>query len=88
MRDGEKSVKLCAMARISDLLAAGRTYSVEFFPPKQEAGWLSLGRTISELEHLAPDFVSVTYGAGGSTRTRTADVHLADGSPHLCRSHT
>ena len=62
------------MARISDLLAAGPTYSVEFFPPKHEAGWLSLGRTISELEHLAPDFVSVTYGAGGSTRTRTADL--------------
>jgi len=62
------------MARISDLLAAGPTYSVEFFPPKHEAGWLSLGRTISELEHLAPDFLSVTYGAGGSTRTRTADL--------------
>lgn len=62
------------MARISDLLAAGPTYSVEFFPPKHEAGWLSLGRTISELEHLAPEFLSVTYGAGGSTRTRTADL--------------
>ena len=62
------------MARISDLLAAGPTYSVEFFPPKHEAGWLSLGRTISELEHLTPDFMSVTYGAGGSTRTRTADL--------------
>ena len=62
------------MARISDLLASGPTYSVEFFPPKHEAGWLSLGRTISELEHLAPDFLSVTYGAGGSTRTRTADL--------------
>ena len=62
------------MARISDLLAAGPAYSVEFFPPKHEAGWLSLGRTISELEHLEPDFLSVTYGAGGSTRTRTADL--------------
>ena len=62
------------MALISDLLVAGPTYSVEFFPPKHEAGWLSLGRTISELEHLAPDFLSVTYGAGGSTRTRTADL--------------
>ena len=62
------------MARISELLAAGRTYSVEFFPPKHEAGWLSLGRTIAELEPLAPDFMSVTYGAGGSTRTRTADL--------------
>lgn len=74
MRGVPAWVKLCAVARISDLLAAGRTYSVEFFPPKHEAGWLSLGRTISELEHLEPDFVSVTYGAGGSTRTRTADL--------------
>lgn len=62
------------MARISDLLAAGPTYSFEFFPPKNEAGWLSLGRTIAELEPLAPTFVSVTYGAGGSTRTKTADL--------------
>ena len=62
------------MARIADLLAAGRTASFEFFPPKNEAGWLSLGRTIAELEPLAPDYVSVTYGAGGSTRTRTADL--------------
>ncbi len=63
-----------SMARIADLLAAGTTYSFEFFPPKNEAGWLSLGRTISELEHLSPHYVSVTYGAGGSTRTRTADL--------------
>ncbi len=62
------------MARIAHLLAARRTYSCEFFPPKNEAGWLSLGRTISELEPLNPDFVSVTYGAGGSTRTKTADL--------------
>jgi methylenetetrahydrofolate reductase (NADPH) len=62
------------MARIADLLAAGTTYSFEFFPPKNEAGWLSLGRTIAELEHLSPHYVSVTYGAGGSTRTRTADL--------------
>ncbi len=74
MHSRQKWVKLYEVTRISDLLSAGRTYSVEFFPPKHEAGWLSLGRTISELEHLAPDFVSVTYGAGGSTRTRTADL--------------
>jgi len=62
------------MTRIVDLLAAGTTYSFEFFPPKNEAGWLSLGRTIAELDHLGPDFVSVTYGAGGSTRSSTADL--------------
>ena len=62
------------MARIGDLLAAGRTYSFEFFPPKTDAAQLSLGRTIAELEPLAPSFVSVTYGAGGSTRQRTHEV--------------
>ena len=62
------------MARITDLLADGRTYSFEFFPPKNEAGWLSLGHAISDLERLDPSFVSVTYGAGGSTRTRTHDL--------------
>jgi methylenetetrahydrofolate reductase (NADPH) len=66
------------MARIADLLATARTtgptISFEFFPPKTFAGWLSLGRTIAELEPLAPSFVSVTYGAGGSTRTSTHDV--------------
>ena len=55
------------MARASDLLAAGRTVSFEFFPPQTDSAQLSLGRTIAELEPLAPSFVSVTYGAGGST---------------------
>jgi methylenetetrahydrofolate reductase (NADPH) len=62
------------MARVSDLLAAGRTYSFEFFPPKTDGAQLSLGRAIAELESLAPSFVSVTYGAGGSTRQRTREV--------------
>jgi methylenetetrahydrofolate reductase (NADPH) len=62
------------MARISDLLAAGRTYSFEFFPPKTDTAQLTLGRTIAELEPLGPSFVSVTYGAGGSTRERTRQV--------------
>ena len=62
------------MSRIADLLAAGRTFSFEFFPPKTDAAQLTLGRTIAELEPLAPSFVSVTYGAGGSTRTRTHEV--------------
>ena len=84
------------MARISDLLAERRTFSFEFFPPKNEAGWLSLGHAIAQLEDLQPDFVSVTYGAGGSTRTKTHDlvswVHRqASTTPmaHLtCQGHT
>jgi len=62
------------MALITDLLRRGRTYSFEFFPPKTDAAQLTLGRTIAELEPLAPSFVSVTYGAGGSTRQRTHEV--------------
>lgn len=64
------------MARIADLLANGRTFSFEFSPPKSADGSLSLGRTIAELEPLAPSFVSVTYGAGGSTREHTRDTVL------------
>ena len=59
--------------RIRDLFSAGRlVFSFEFFPPKDEAGTESLARTIREdLRPLGPSFVSVTYGAGGSTRDRT-----------------
>jgi methylenetetrahydrofolate reductase (NADPH) len=64
------------MARIGDLLAAGRTFSFEFSPPRTAQGSLSLGRTIAELEPLGPSFVSVTYGAGGSTREFTRDTVL------------
>jgi methylenetetrahydrofolate reductase (NADPH) len=62
------------MARVSELLAAGRTFSFEFFPPKTDGAQLSLGRAIAELEPLGPSFVSVTYGAGGTTRQRTREV--------------
>ncbi len=62
------------MVRISDLLARGRTFSFEFFPPKTDDAQESLGKVIAELEPLQPSFVSVTYGAGGSTRQRTKDV--------------
>ncbi|CAN5731443.1 methylenetetrahydrofolate reductase [NAD(P)H] [soil metagenome] len=48
--------------------------SFEFFPPKTDGAQMSLGRTIAELEPLTPSFVSVTYGAGGSTRERTREV--------------
>ena len=62
------------MARIADQMAAKRTLSFEFFPPKTPAGQMTLGRTVAELEQLKPDFVSITYGAGGSDRHRTGDV--------------
>jgi methylenetetrahydrofolate reductase (NADPH) len=60
---------------IAALLAQGeRSFSFEFFPPKDEAGEQVLWQSISELEALHPTFVSVTYGAGGSTRDRTIDI--------------
>lgn len=62
------------MAKIVDLLATGPTFSFEFFPPKTDAAEIALFDTIAELEPLHPSFVSVTYGAGGSTRERTRDL--------------
>ena len=50
------------------------TFSFEFFPPKTEESSQALYETISELEAHEPDFVSVTYGAGGSTRELTNDL--------------
>ncbi len=61
--------------RIADILAEGRpTCSFEFFPPKSQAGVEALFTTIADLRELAPSFVSVTYGAGGSTRDLTIDL--------------
>ena len=55
--------------RIDELLGRGQpAISFEFFPPKTEAGFQSLYQTIDELHPLQPTYVSVTYGAGGSTR--------------------
>ncbi len=57
---------------IRELLATGeRLFSFEFFPAKTDEGERQLWQAIRELEPLQPDFVSVTYGAGGSTRERT-----------------
>jgi methylenetetrahydrofolate reductase (NADPH) len=50
------------------------TFSFEFFPPKDDKGFEELFTTIAQLEELKPSFVSVTYGAGGSTRERTHDL--------------
>ncbi|MCU0268426.1 MAG: methylenetetrahydrofolate reductase [NAD(P)H] [Acidimicrobiales bacterium] len=62
------------MTKIRDLLDGGRTFSFEFFPPRTDEAARELEKTIGELEPLHPSFVSVTYGAGGSTRERTRDV--------------
>jgi len=60
--------------RIAELLAHGRTFSFEFFPPKTDEAQAQLETTIAELASLKPSFFSVTYGALGSTRTRTREV--------------
>jgi methylenetetrahydrofolate reductase (NADPH) len=60
---------------IQDIFRAHRTtFSFEFFPPKTDEASEELFRTISALQALQPSFVSVTYGAGGSTRDRTHDL--------------
>lgn len=57
---------------IADVLArGGRSFSFELFPPKTDEGERVLWQTVREIEALRPTFVSVTYGAGGSTRDRT-----------------
>lgn len=61
--------------RIEDLFASQKPiFSFEFFPPRTPAGLIALQRTIGDLAALQPAFVSVTYGAGGSTRQMTRDV--------------
>ena len=61
--------------KIVDLYGRGApVVSFEFFPPKTDAGFRSLFRTIEDLKRLDPGFVSVTMGAGGSTRAKTVDL--------------
>ena len=62
------------MTRITELLAAGSTYSFEFFPPKNDAEQATLVRTLRDLEPLGPSFVSVTYRGGAESRQRTYDL--------------
>ena len=84
------------MTRIADLLAAGPTYSFEFFPPKNDKELATLARTIGELQPLEPSFVSVTYRGGAESRQRTFDLvsgmlHTTNLNPmaHLiCVAHT
>lgn len=84
------------MTRISDLLDAGPTLSFELFPPKTDEAERALEKCVAELAELRPSFVSVTYGALGSTRERTRDVVIRineeqdfPAMPHLtCVGHT
>ena len=83
------------MRKIHDMLAEGPTYSVEMFPPKSPEGHERLRTALDELSALDLSFVSVTYGAGGSTREKTQeavwDVRNAgmNAMPHLtCIAHT
>jgi len=50
------------------------TLSYEVFPPKNAAGWGALYETLAAISQRSPDFISVTYGAGGSTREKTLDL--------------
>jgi len=64
--------------RIDDILESKRpVFSVEFFPPKTEEGKDDLLATARSLRELEPDFVSVTYGAGGATRDGTVEITAA-----------
>jgi methylenetetrahydrofolate reductase (NADPH) len=84
------------MSKVHELLARGRTISFEFGPPRTPEAEERLARTLLELEPLGPSFVSVTYGAGGSTRDKTREIveHIHRNTsmtpmPHLtCVGHT
>jgi methylenetetrahydrofolate reductase (NADPH) len=82
---------------IQDIFAKhATTMSFEFFPPKTDAGWETLFASIEQLSTLKPSFVSITYGAGGTTRDATHDLVVRvkqqtpiDPVPHLtCVCHS
>jgi methylenetetrahydrofolate reductase (NADPH) len=62
------------VTKIADILRRGRTISFEFFPPATDEATTRLGETLVALGPLEPSYVSVTYGAGGTTRERTHDL--------------
>ncbi len=84
------------MARITQLLDAGPTLSFEFSAPRDEAGAERLSQTLARLSRHQPHFMSVTYGAGGTTRGPTRDwvrtirdEFRVEAMPHLtCVAHT
>jgi methylenetetrahydrofolate reductase (NADPH) len=84
------------MTRIADLLEKGKTYSFEFFPPKNDAEQTTLVAALRELEPLSPSFVSVTYRGGAESRRRTVDLvtgmlrttNLVPMAHLICVAHT
>jgi mannose-6-phosphate isomerase len=95
-RNGRSRKGPVLVTRIAELLAAGPTYSFEFFPPKNDKELATLARTISELQPLEPSFVSVTYRGGAESRQRTVDLvssmlHTTNLNPMahiICVAHT
>lgn len=63
-----------AMAFMDKLRDGTPTLSFEFFPPKNPDGWGTLYQTLGSISRRSPDYVTVTYGAGGSTRQKTVDL--------------
>ena len=60
---------------IKDIFQTGRTvYSCEVFPPKRNDDIYSIFKTLDEIQTCRPDFISVTYGAGGSTSKKTSTI--------------
>jgi len=82
--------------KINEILKTGPSFSFEFFPPRDEKMEGVLAQTLRDLEPLQPSYVSVTYGAGGTTRERTHDLVVAingdtsmTAMAHLtCAAHT
>jgi methylenetetrahydrofolate reductase (NADPH) len=72
--------------RIDERIASGNepSFSFEFFPPKTDEGERNLGRALAELSRLSPTFVSVTYGAGGSTTQKRKTIDIV---AHLKRDY-
>lgn len=92
----EPGVAWPPVTRIADLLETGPTVSFELFPPKTDDAELALEKCVLELAKLRPSFISVTYGALGSTRERTREMvtrinaqQSFPAMPHLtCVGHT
>jgi len=63
------------MLKVTDIFQSkSRTFSFEIFPPRTDQGYQALLSTLAELAKLSPDFISVTYGAGGSSRDKTMGI--------------